>query len=118
MQDNIPHTPWFIRPEPTPDGQAIIENGTDGGSRIAVAEWHVAEFIVSTVNLAHQAPANAIEITDGMVHNAALILHLRHPIYRNGEVYPFDELPTKEARLADARAALEAAFGKPMSSGQ
>jgi len=27
MQDNIPHTPWFIRPEPTPDELAVIENG-------------------------------------------------------------------------------------------
>lgn len=50
MLDNIPHMPWFIRPEPTPDGQAVIENGTSEGSRIAVAEWHVAEFIVATVN--------------------------------------------------------------------
>ena len=58
--------------------------------------------------------ADAIEITDSMVYNAALILHLRNPVYRNGRIYPFDELLTKKARLADARAALEAAFGKPM----
>ena len=53
---DIPPTPWFIRERPTDDGQAVIENGTDKGSRIAVCEWHVAEFIVQTVNLAHQQP--------------------------------------------------------------
>ena len=53
---DIPHTPWFIRARPTDDGQAVIDNGTSEGSRIAVAEWHIAEFIVKTVNLAHQQP--------------------------------------------------------------
>lgn len=53
---DIPHTPWFIRETPMPDGQAVIENGTHEGGRIAVCEWHVAEFIVKTVNQAHQQP--------------------------------------------------------------
>lgn len=52
----IPHTPWFIRRRPTDDGQAVIENGTDAGHRIAVCEYHIAEFIVHTVNTAHQQP--------------------------------------------------------------
>jgi hypothetical protein len=56
MPSDIPHTPWFIRPEPTKDGQAVIENGTSEGCHIAVAEWHIAEFIVKTVNLANQQP--------------------------------------------------------------
>lgn len=56
MQNDIPHTPWFINPSPTKDGQAVIENGTDEGSSIAVCEWHIAEFIVQTVNLANQQP--------------------------------------------------------------
>ena len=53
---DIPHTPWFIAATTTPDGQAVIENGTIEGSRIAVCEFHVAEFIVKTVNDAHQQP--------------------------------------------------------------
>ena len=56
MPKEFPHTPWFIRPTPTDDGQAVIENGTEEGSRIAVCEWNIAEFIVETVNLAHQQP--------------------------------------------------------------
>ena len=52
----IPHTPWFIRALPKTDGQAVIENGTEEGSHIAVCEWHIAEFIVKTVNDAHQQP--------------------------------------------------------------
>lgn len=47
---DIPHAPWFLCPTPTQDGQAIIENGTDEGSHIAVCEWHIAEFIIKTVN--------------------------------------------------------------------
>lgn len=54
--EKIPHTPWFIARTPTPDGQAIIENGTEEGGHIAVCEFHVAEFIVKTVNDAHQQP--------------------------------------------------------------
>ena len=54
--NQVPNTPWFIRERPTDDGQAVIENGTNEGCHIAVAEWHVAEFIVQTVNLAHQQP--------------------------------------------------------------
>ncbi len=46
----IPHTPWFLRTRPTDDGQAVIENGSQEGSLIAVCEWHIAEFIVKTVN--------------------------------------------------------------------
>ena len=46
----IPHPPWFIRPKPRPDGQAIIENGTVEGSLIAVCEWHIAEHIIQAVN--------------------------------------------------------------------
>jgi hypothetical protein len=53
---DIPHTPWFIRPRPTDSGLAVIENGTEEGSHIAECEWHIAEFIVKTVNLAHQQP--------------------------------------------------------------
>jgi hypothetical protein len=56
IMSEIPHTPWFIRERPTDDGQAVIENGTVIGERIAVCEWHIAEFIVQTVNLAHQQP--------------------------------------------------------------
>jgi hypothetical protein len=51
--DNIPHPPWFIRPRPTDSGLAIIENGTNEGSHIAECEWHIAEFIVKTVNRAY-----------------------------------------------------------------
>lgn len=29
MQDNIPHTPWFIRPEPAPDGQVAAPTHLD-----------------------------------------------------------------------------------------
>ncbi len=50
MSEEIPHTPWFIRPEPRTDGQAIIENGTVEGALIAVCEWHVAEAIVKSIN--------------------------------------------------------------------
>lgn len=57
-----------------------------------------------------------IEITTEMIYHAALILYLRHPVYRNGVIFPFDELPTKKARLSDAAAMLEASLGKPMSS--
>lgn len=52
---NIPHPPWFIRPFPsaTDSGLAVIENGTREGSHIAECEWHIAEFIVKTVNRAY-----------------------------------------------------------------
>lgn len=50
---NIPHTPWFLRKRPKDDGLAIIENGTEEGSHIAECEWHIAEFIVKTVNRAY-----------------------------------------------------------------
>lgn len=52
----FPHTPWFIRPEPTEDGQAVIENGTEEGRCIAICEWHIAEEIVRSVNYMNQAP--------------------------------------------------------------
>ena len=52
----FPHTPWFIRPRPTDDGLAVIENGTESGRRIAVCEWHIAEEIVKAMNHFHQQP--------------------------------------------------------------
>lgn len=52
----FPHTPWFIRERPTDSGLSVIENGTEEGKCIALCEHHIAEFIVQTVNLAHQHP--------------------------------------------------------------
>jgi hypothetical protein len=34
----------------------VSDLGINEGSHIAVAEWHIAEFIVQTVNLANQKP--------------------------------------------------------------
>lgn len=46
----VPHTPWFLCPTPTPAGHAIIENGSDEGSCIAICEWHIADFIIRISN--------------------------------------------------------------------
>lgn len=55
-EPDFPHTPWFIRPEPTDSGMAVIENGTEEGRCIAVCEWHIAEEIVKAINIFHKAP--------------------------------------------------------------
>ena len=54
VPDRIPHTPWFIRERPKDDGLAVIENGTQEGMHIAECEWHIAEFIVQTVNRSYK----------------------------------------------------------------
>jgi hypothetical protein len=54
VPNHIPHTPWFIRERPKNDGLAVIENGTHEGNHIAECEWHIAEFIVQTVNKAYK----------------------------------------------------------------
>lgn len=53
---DIPHTPWFVRERPLDNGLMVIENGTSEGGHIAECESHIAEFIVKTVNHAHQQP--------------------------------------------------------------
>ena len=54
--DAIPHTPWHIAERPTDSGLSIIQNGTEDGVCIAMCEHHIAEFIIKTVNDAHQQP--------------------------------------------------------------
>jgi len=55
-REEVPHSPWFIRPRPLDNGLAIIENGTYEGEHIAECEWHIAEHIVRCVNSSSWSP--------------------------------------------------------------
>ena len=60
----IPHLPWFIRGRPLDNGLAVIENGTYEGAHIAECEWHIAHYIVDTLN--NQCPAESTSVAEAV----------------------------------------------------
>jgi hypothetical protein len=60
----IPHLPWFIRGRPLDNGLAVIENGTYEGAHAAECEWHIAHYIVDTLN--NQCPAESTSVAEAV----------------------------------------------------